>query len=231
MGYHRSQTIPKAGPTTHDADIEGPQRPSKRTYLLLVVFLVLPIPLVPILAPTEGKYSGHILGGIIIAYCIWAIFLTFPLVRRIYRAADAKFCTPEREIAAWRLDRATLAEYRRGMKRRFPWTWPFRIGLRSFRPGAKGYVQIRVYPEGVQIDGNLLPLSRAHPRNKFSGVHIAAIEIVDDPPYIEFLTRASRGRYNSGSKFFLPFPSGARKDAEKVPMRIGRGGLTSADSR
>src|ERR1700690_2642798 len=125
MEHHHKEPTPKAEPTKHGADSGGPQRSKVRDYLVLAASLALPIPLIVMFVPTQGKYAADLMVCVFFAYILWAATVAGPTIRRIYSVADERFCTPLREIAAWRLDSATLAEFRRGQRRRFPWTWPF----------------------------------------------------------------------------------------------------------
>jgi hypothetical protein len=192
--------------------------------LLAVAVTGLPIPLVV-------RFSNHPVagigpGGVALIYFVWWM-IAFPFVLlRGYRYLDAQYCTPEREIAAWRCDRAVLAEFRAGMKERFPWTWPVRLLLRRFRPGAKGYVEFRFYPEGVLIDKTFLALTGAG-RGRMARTWISEIEILDQPRCIEFEVASPARGPNPKSHIQIPFPPEAHEAAERVMRNVNRGLLFS----
>jgi hypothetical protein len=226
MGHHRKEPIPKAAGEGHGENREKPRRPRIRDYVLLVVLLALPAPVVAVITPGQREV---VVVGVLLAYVFWVGVVARPVVRRIYRVYDAGLCTPAREIASWRCDRATLKEFRRGMRRRYPLTWPFRLALRPFLAGAKGYVEFRFFPEGVQIDGTLLALSMTRQFRRFGNTHIANMDILSDPCCIEFLVESSSGRNRGTERVWIPFPPDALPDAERVIRRVGTGGLTSSD--
>jgi hypothetical protein len=219
MEHHHKNTMPKAAGEARDTSHEKSRKPRIRDYLLLVVMLGLPAPVVAVITPGQGE---AVVLGVLLAYVLWVVVLARPAVRRIYRAYDAGICTREREIASWSCDRATLQEYKRGMKRRFPWTWRFRRYVYS-RPGPGGYVQFRFYPEGVQIDGNLFRLARNPQWGRFMRTSIDRMEVLQEPLCIVFRIHTSSGRNSSSGRLFIPFPPESRDDVERVMNRIDRG--------
>jgi hypothetical protein len=213
------------------SDGPAPKKPRRMRIsdvLLLVAVVGLPLPLVV-------RFSNHPIagigpGGVMIIYFVWAMIASpFVVYLRGYRYLDMQYCTPEREIAAWRCDRAALAEFRSGMKERFPWTWPFRLLLNRFRPGAKGYVEFRFYPEGVLIDRTFRALTGAG-RGWMARTWISSIEILVHPRCVEFEIADTTGRSNPRSHIQIPFPPEAHEAAERVMRTIDRGGRLSRGS-
>jgi hypothetical protein len=220
MGHHHEKPATPLPPTTGDGShTEVLKRPSLLQYLGLVVWLAIPVPLFMKVGAISSPSRSTYLTLMTFAYFAWAFAGASPLLRRTNRIRDAKYCRPEREIASWRCDSAILKEYNRGVKRRFPWTWLLRVG--AFRPGTKGYIEFRFFPEGVQVDRDLMPLSCVHPRLK--GSTIDEIEILEDPRCIEFtiVTRATHGRLER--KVSIPFPREATEAAKKVSTHMPHG--------
>ncbi len=209
------------------SDGPAPKKPRRMRIsdvLLAVALIGLPIPVVVISANHPVAGIGPM--GVAIIYFIWLNVASGFVVARGYRYLDMQYCTPEREIAAWRCDRAVLAEFRAGMKERFPWTWPFRLQLRRFRPGAKGYVEFRFYPEGVLIDRTFLALTGAG-RGRRARPWISDIDILDQPPCIEFEVAYPTGHSALRSHIQIPFPPEAHEAAERVMRNVDRGLLFS----
>ena len=197
-----------------------PRRMRISDVLLLVAVVGLPLPLVV-------RFSNHPIagigpGGVMIIYFVWTMIASPFLLLRGYRYLDKQYCTPEREIAAWRCDRVVLAEFRSGMKERFPWTWPIRLLLSHFHPGAKGYVEFRFYPEGVLIDRTFLALTGAG-RGGMARGWISNIEILVHPRCVEFEIAGTTGRSNPRSHIQIPFPPEAHEAAETVMRSVDRG--------
>ncbi len=220
MGHHHNKPAAPLPPITGDGPhAEVLKRPSILLYLGLVVWLAIPVPLFMKVGASSSPSRSTFLTLMTFAYFAWAFAGASPILRRTNRVRDAKYCRPEREIASWQCDAAMLEEFYRAMRRR-SWTWRFRP---KYRLGAKGYLEFRFFPEGVQVNQDLMPLSCLHPGLKSTHATIEGIEILEDPWRIEF-TLCSRAPHSRTERIAtFPFPASAIEAAKKVSTHMPHG--------
>jgi hypothetical protein len=162
------------------------------------------------------------IGAVIYVMFIVLPFVVAPVMLRRRRQALAVICAPEREIAAWRYDGATISSFEDKLKRKYPWTWRFRGGV-GRRLGDEGRVEVRVYPEGARINTSFVPWSDKDPYLKGIRPVLEEVSVLPDLDAleVEYAYINARGIHTNTKRILIPFPAEAREEAAKVVETLG----------
>jgi hypothetical protein len=200
---------------------------SARDYLRLGVLLAIPVAAILVLGLNDGLCPACTPPYMLIGAVIYVMFIVFPFVAgpimlRRRRQALARICAPEREIAAWRYDGATISSFEDKLKRQYPWTWRFRGGV-GRRLGVDGHVEVRIYPEGARINKSFVPWSDKDPYLKGIRPMLQDVSILSnvDAVEVEYAYINARHIHTYTKRILIPFPTEAREQAAKVVETLG----------